>query len=435
MTTQVGQMVVPGAAAQAPQRERLSFFAILVGAFIFAAVTVSAMPGWNYLVKGWGAVLAAGYLIYLLRARGRIGPEVVLFLAWVTWSLTGIFVARSAEVFAITWTTIFQIWVLSAILVGYTDSRPKLSFNLGAFLLGALVVGAYSYMTGDYQRAVVTGERVTGLAVNANSFGWVMLLAVIAMAYFWMLPTRLSWLKYAILLVGMSGAIVATTLTGSRKAVVGLVAFYLAWVWFCYRKDLRRRPAILLTVLMGFSLGTLLLVTFGGETPVGVRFQRTWRGLRGETVTDTGSERLGLYQVAWQVFSEHPLVGVGLNNYRFYTFHYAVAHSEYAEVACDTGLPGFVLYFAIFVVLWRRAGKIAKHSPDRQAVRIANLIRAMLVVVMLLNLGRWNYDSKHTWIIFGVFIGYTLPVWEELRARRGARLEGRLMGAGHVGPG
>lgn len=399
---------------------RLPFVAVVVGVFVLGAVTVSPLEGWNYLVKGLGVVLAAAYLISSIRSRLLPSGEMVLYVVWVTWSLTGVFVARSGILFWWMWTTVFQMWVLIVVIAGFTNTRRALSFSLGAFLLGAIIVGAYGVFTGEYQQAAMEEERVLSLAANANEFGWIMLLATAAMAYFWMLPTRLRVLKYVVLAAGMGALALAIVYSGSRKAILGVAAFYPAWVWWCYRKEMLRRPALALSVLAAVALVVAGVILFSRELPVAVRFRETWTSIGGGAAGEGTMARLWLYQEAWRIFLKYPVVGVGLNNYQMHAALGINPHSEYAGLVCDTGLVGAALYLSIFVVLWRRAGKIIAYSRDPHAVRVAGLIRAFLVIVLLLAFGRENTYDKPFWLMLAAFIGYTGAVWHDLRARLAA---------------
>ena len=418
MTT-VGQLGAYGAPAGAATRPSLPFTALWVGPFILLAVTLSPLEYWNWVVKGLGILLGGAYLAYSIRARVLPNLEMIIFITWVAWALTGAFVAESGYLFWSQWATIFQIWVLLVIISGLTFAQRLLSFNLVWFLVAAFLLGGYSFVTGEFRRAATEGtvERVAGLAMNANQFGWIMLLATVAMAYFWMLPTRARALKYTVLSLGMAAAGVATVLSGSRKALIGLAVFYVLWLWFCYRRDALRRPVVMAMALGVLAVGALLMAQFAREMPVAQRFQETWDAFTGKRMGGGGMNRLDLYGIAWRLFLKSPVVGVGMDNFRLYSGG-AVAHSEYAEIAADTGLVGFVLYFAVFVVLWRRCGRIIKEHPDPLAVRVAGLARALLIVVMILSLGRYNYMDKPAWIVFGSLIGYTSAVWQSWRAQQ-----------------
>jgi O-antigen ligase len=142
--------------------------------------------------------------------------------------------------------------------------------------------------------------------------------------------------------------------------------------------------------------------------------QRVWEGHQG---TGSVATRFRLFSDAWDILKNHPIAGVGLNNFLVFSRGW-VAHSEYTEVAADTGSVGFLLYFSIFAVMWWRARKIAKRSSDPTQVAIAGLVRAMLLAVLLMDLGRWNSYNKLAWIVFGSFIGYTNSVWQQFRRAR-----------------
>ena len=396
-------------------RPGVSVATVFVGIFIVLVVVFMAQPYVNYVVKGFGGVLAGVYILYALRDRLRPSPEMILYLVWVGWSLAAIFAAPSAQLFWLKWSTIFQIWILLVIMSGLINTQRALSHSLGWFLAAALIVGGYSYVTGDYKRVLVEGERVSGLALGANGFGWTMLLATVAAAYFWMLPSRARKIKRLMLLALMVGMAAATVLSGSRKAILGLGAFYLIWPLFCYRKDMWRRPALMALVMVGLAVGGVMMVRFVYRTPVADRFREAWATVIGSQVQLQGgtSARLRLFREARDLIVRHPIVGVGLDQFRVYSRTSDQVHSEYGDVAVSTGLVGLAIYMTIFVVFFLRAWKIRRHVPDPVAVRTSGLILAFLVIVLLLDFGRWNFSEKDSWIVFGSLIGYSNAVWQQ----------------------
>jgi O-antigen ligase len=402
---------------QVAEPERLPLFSILVGLFVLATVSVSELSVWNYIVKAVGLVLAIGYAVRWLQARIRTAPEVILYAAWATWSLVALLGGAQPVLFWDRFLTVVQIWFLLLIVAGFTTSLKTLSFSMGMFLVGVAIVGAWSLATGEYRRAETGTHRVEGLAVNANTFGWLMFLGTVCMAYFWMIPTRLKTAKWVILGAGMAAAGLATILSGSRKSVLALPVFFVLWIWFSYRKVAFRRPAVLLGILLAFVVGGYGFLRAMSGTDIEDRFRSTMVLLSGGHTRSGGGERITIYREGLAMAAQHPLLGVGLNNFLAYSRDLSSSHSEYLSILCETGVPGVVLYFAIFVLLWRRAGKIAKFSTDPTEVRVAQLIRAMLVVVMLLNFGRWNYCIKTAWLIFGSAIGYTNSVWQRIRSQ------------------
>lgn len=399
------------------QGERLPYLAFLIFIFIVLATGSAAKYPWNYIVKVSGIVLVLAYAIRSLMARTSLSPEVLLYLGWIMWSMTGLIAGANLTIYRVGLVTVFQIWVLLAVIAGYTNCRRVLSFNLFAFLVGSFIVWFSGVATGSFGEALVTDVRATGMSMDPNGFGWLMIVATVTMAYFWMLPSRLGPAKYVLLAMGMTGAGAATILSGSRFAIVGMTLFYLFWIWLCYRREIFKRPSVLAMVLLGLALGVSGFAYLAGRTVAGERLQKTWRRLSGQVTEGGDAGRIAIYKDALSVVGQHPVFGVGLNNYRLHSPGLTVAHSEYTEIAADTGVPGFVIYFAIYLILWRRAGKIAKHSPDPYAVKTARLMRAYLITMLLIGLGTTHYYNKTAWIIMGAFVGYSHTLWRQIRAQ------------------
>lgn len=403
----------------AAPRQRVSVLWVFLGLFILGAVTVSVLEDWNIAVKALGGALAVAYLIQSVRSPGRVSTEMILYFAWMTWSLTGVFGARVLPVFWDRFGSVFQIWVLLVVVAGMTDNRRVLTLNFIMFLVGAVIVGGYSVATGEYRLAESGRARVASLAMNANAFAWIMLLSTVALAYLWMVPTRLSSLKYLILALGMVSAGIAAILSGSRTQLIGIAFFYVCWMWFCYRRLLLRSPATAVVAMAALAGMAFLFVTYLERSGTMERFTNLAQALEGRVTSGSAFTRIHLYRQGWDIFLQYPFTGIGLGNFRWTSPRLLVAHSEYVEVLCDTGLPGFVLYFAVLLVLWRRTGKVLRYSQDESARRIASLTRALIATVVLTDLGQWNYYDKAYWIVFGSLIGYTNAVWSGLRTRTG----------------
>lgn len=407
-----GELVYP------PPVETVPLLSLLTVPFIIGIAAVSPLDTWNYLVKGLGVLLAIAYFVRSLSSSLRISTELLLYLSWIVWALSGVFVAISREVFWVSILTLVQILIMFFIVSGATFLRKALTMNLVAFLAGTLVVAIYSLVTGEYTRAEETSDRVAGLALDANAFGFLMVTGTMILAYLWMLPHRHSWLWYGPLALLMAGTAVGTVLSGSRNSILSMVVFYIAWFFFCYRTEIFRRPKVLAAMIFACVVGFVVFAYLFVGSVAEERFESAVSIVQGRGGNE-GSlyMRLEFYRVGLKMLLDSPVVGVGLNQFYYHSGLMHPAHSEYAEVFADTGVVGGLIYFSIFVVLWIRAGKIAKYTDDLSQFRIARLVRAFLIVIMVSNLGRWNYYDKITWVVFASFIGYTNAVWQELSYR------------------
>jgi O-antigen ligase len=409
-----------GAAQRAPPAPPLSIIAYGVAVFIIGATAFTRVYYLNYAVQAFGAFLAFVYLLYTLQARAYLSMEVFFYAAFVAWGVTGAFAALSPELFRSRLITVFQIWVLMVIVCGQTSGRRELSFSLLALLVGVAIVGAASILSGSYREAEEGARRLTGLGQDVNYFGVLMIFATIVLMYFWVIPGRLGRVKYLLLGVPMVLATMACILSGSRGSVAGMGVLYLLWIWFCFRKTMLRQGRVLLAVMLVLAIGGYAFVSYAARAGVGQRFERTWESVRGGRVEGSTRTRLEMYRIGLDLILRSPLVGVGLGNFILHTPGYKVAHSDWTEVSATTGLPGAVAYFAIYAVLWVRAGRIRRDGSDPVAASVAGLTRAVVLTVLFLGLGGPYYASKEGWILLGSLIGYTNVVWQGLRSRAAA---------------
>lgn len=395
-----------------------SLIAVMVAVFIVAASTVAALPVWNYLVKGIGVLLGFAFFTRAFRTQFRPCAELLLYGTWAMWCLAPLVAGLAYPiVFWETWFTVLQIWVLLLILSMSTDSRRVLSINLTAFVVAAIIVGGYSVLTGEYAQAGAERKRVAGIALNSNAFAYRMLLGTIALAYLWMVQSRFRLMTKGLLIAIMAFFAMGVLVSGSRKAILGLALFYLLWVWFCYRKEMLHRPGMLLVIVLGLSLGGLAfgMVLRGsvGER----RLLATYKALSGQSTKEGGEERILLYKEAMAMVAEHPFVGVGLQGFTVRSSRHLMTHSELMEVATASGVPGVLIYFGITVALWLRTSRILRRTDDPLVAKIVRLIRASIVVLLLVALGRDNYISKDYWVVVASFIGYTHALWQDLKGR------------------
>ena len=132
-----------------------------------------------------------------------------------------------------------------------------------------------------------------------------------------------------------------------------------------------------------------------------------------------GSGRLDIWKTAWQVFLDHPLIGVGIHTYKLIHPRYAaqlanvkpwlvvpvVTHNTFIEVAVETGLFGLAFFLAFVSSILIRISRlkqrlIENHDFDR-AVNVTMLVLslgAFLVSAIFLN----TLMKKTLWLLLGL---------------------------------
>jgi probable O-glycosylation ligase (exosortase A-associated) len=206
----------------------------------------------------------------------------------------------------------------------------------------------------------------SGLAANPNDLALMINLLIPFAAALMLASRRLlpRLVAAAALLLGIAGVIVtfsrAGFLTLAAMGLVGLLALG------------RRRPLALMAVVAVLIGATTLL-------PQGY-FARL------STITDIASDTTGSAQGRWndtlvamEVAARNPITGVGLdqnvlalNKERGATWR--EVHNVYLQYAVDLGVPGLTLFLALFVSLFRTAGRVrrtGRRRPESREVAVA----------------------------------------------------------------
>ena len=117
--------------------------------------------------------------------------------------------------------------------------------------------------------------------------------------------------------------------------------------------------------------------------------------------------RLSLWRVAWEAFRDHPLLGVGPNNYRIVFSHYfqgkmegqliwASAHNLYLQQLAERGILGFAALAAVLGALAFRAFRRARENPNAWNLWAWGAVAAFLVM----NLTETAFQNEQTATFF-----------------------------------
>ncbi len=147
------------------------------------------------------------------------------------------------------------------------------------------------------------------------------------------------------------------------------------------------------------------------------------------------SVRYGYWRAGLAIFAEHPLVGIGLDN--FADFYAAKkqpedqearrAHNDYIQLAAETGLIGILTYGAFLALFWRRVRRMGAEpvlaQPESAALNSTATAGLLALAAMILGLeelcggalrastGFWSWQ----WLL-ALWLGWTACLL--LNARR-----------------
>ncbi|MCB9114099.1 MAG: O-antigen ligase family protein [Caldilinea sp.] len=294
------------------------------------------------------------------KARPVPGKHTLLLLALlVSWALVAVTESRYPDLALREWRTIFLNSLLfGALLVIALRTTPRPDAGrwllVATWLSGAAVValfGLWGFVAGgDFVSTAEGVRRVQAFYDSANNLALYLdrtVAVTLALAIF-----SRDW-RWRLLWIGLAAPqVLAWLLTFSKgtlflAAPAMLAVLAIGGVWLLRREG--RSPRPLLWLAGAAALGALLLLPFVGAE----RFQRLFDFEQG-----TGFLRLQLWRSAWQMALDHPLLGVGPDQFLYaYRSNYLLPtawqepnlnhpHNLVLDWWTRLGLPGLVLGMA-----------------------------------------------------------------------------------------
>lgn len=306
-------------------------------------------------------------------------------------------------------TQLFDRFVVFILFLNLVNSEQQVRQVL-AVLLGVVAVGCLFTITNTWGLTSigpmrigndddVEGGRIFGYFGHANETGTMLatlIPAYIAMAENARAGTRIGWI------VALIAVAVMLVMTGSRGAMVGLVAgggmAVYAWRRHFDRRRLRQWVALMTLVVVPL----LLVIAWPSIQRMIERFTHQTSGHLG----DASSGRTDLWGDALEVMLENPwtfITGFGWGGWENQNFRY-VAHNSYLSFWFDLGLPGLIG----FVLLLGGGALIARRAVAVASVQVARLLIAFTIGMSTLMVGLVFLNLTTPWPYLWAFIGLML---------------------------
>lgn len=363
------------------------------------------------LLAAWLAALPAqrAYVRELIRENRAVFALMLLSLAWM--SLSAIWASDAQAVVGD-----IRKWAVAAVIllvVATTVGRRHLPLLIAAYVVGGAlsVVGVLIPGSGATLAEVNSDGGRLGLGVidpNYLAAGIVPAMALAVGLIRWTRASSVRWLLAGLLLVLTIGLLA----TGSRG---GLIAAAVAIV-FTLILSRGRRLRLGVAAAMMIGLGGAWVASSSPETLERLR------------EFETGSGREDLWQIAWNMSEDHPVNGVGLNNFREESGDYFrrpgrlgsselildnphVVHNTYLQSLAETGVVGLALFggflAACLGATWR-AGRLLERSGDQRLATLTSAVLTAQIAVLAASVFLSNGRDDRLWLLLAM--GPTLLV-------------------------
>ncbi len=274
------------------------------------------------------------------------------------------------------------------------------------FLLAIILVGNFFLNASSYNGRYTLKANANVVGMNAAyMFGFIMYAA-----------KKAKWRKIS-LDVMLGVLVVVVFLTGSRKALIMLVlftvAFFLFWTPEKGSIDLILRMIGILALIVMVAIIIMKVDVF--YEAVGKRIESLltyW--VTGEETDASAITRTNMINVALELFlTWNPIFGIGLNNFKYMSGYMTYSHNNYVELLCSLGVVGFLVYYGPLLyftirafILWR------KRVPG------AILPLTILILQFINDVGQVSYSSFPTQTFVGIAVGYVYLMQKRLDEKR-----------------
>lgn len=303
--------------------------------------------------------------------------------------------------------TFLYILVFS-IIINYLIKDIKVLFktvlySMNIFLIVAILIFLLK-ITGLYDN----GHSFSSLYSNRNTF------AFMALIYLTIVLNLPNYVKYKYKMISILLLLFFVLITGSSKGVLGIV---LVFVLYFLGKYSFKKVIFILPIFLIVISSSLLIFQNSSERLIKKvdaisSFNNNYEV--DNIGHDSGKIRIFLAINAIDIFLEHKLSGVGVNNGQFYLslpnafskqMNSINSQNNITEMLLNVGLPGFLMfYLPLFYLLYKSIKLSSKNSE------IKLTIITLLILKIFMDIGMKSYnDAGHVFlVIFSYFLYKTI---------------------------
>lgn len=313
--------------------------------------------------------------------------------------------------------TLVQLMIIYYMIITLINNRERLTVFLWIILIATLVTSVASL----YQYYQSGGMRVTGVGRNPNYTSATLIMGLFV-AWDLFRRAKVVIVKYVVTISAVL-FMAAFMLTYSRAGLLAMIAGGMYIIFYEKKKGK--------AFLFGIVAAVLLFIFM----PQGFKDRIAGKGEASISTEGRTNEA----RAAFFMIRDHPVFGVGFQNYGeyyaryvtpIYSHEYRGAHNTFLQVTAELGLPGLIVFLWILYNSWRTLRK-ARTFPgvDEQIQYTARVISAVFVAYLVICMFTGMVTQKDLWVVLSlgtVLLRISRSGESEARVDRGiARMESR----------
>ncbi len=316
----------------------------------------------------------------------------------------------------------YRIWAIPFVLYFYIVNSEQDTKVLKNVVLIIMAVTTFVALMSIYEYMDVD-DRVGGIFEQPNHLASFFNYYIYLFFAFFLVYPKYRWVYLIPFAICFRGIMVTFSRAGYLSFAVGMYAIT------CFRSRVLLIMLVLLTIFLYFNPAFL---------PEGVRYRmaqtfdkqkvahvQAGSEFSAETLEDSAAERLKVWEGAKAMIREHPVFGVGYQNFEKKILHYWVGkkshdpHNGHLLIASEMGVPALLVFYFILLRIFWASRKLYKWAADPFMKSVALGMMAGIPSLFVSNLygSRLSYIevTSYFWILTGIIVRWKLLEEEKLR--------------------
>ena len=384
--------------------KKLNYYSLLffLFAYCFAIPSFGSRDRWNYLVYGLMIILAILTILYsFLYKKIKINKWFFPIPAFALFSLIGTVLYSHTYRNFLT----LVLLALSFFILYYCLSIIDNKKLILTILVSGLFVFSLYFIFIYRNQLLRFDDFISGTVHLGDYFDGPNGVAAFAIIGYTMSLYALLFIggKYRwLFILPLLTLLVVGIATASRTFIVAFVVITLVITFFKFKKHL-----ISYFIVVGIFL-IILIVMFNMPflTTVRDKFIRIfWTFFTDSTRVDTSTiERVTWLNYGFYLGNKHLFTGLGPYGYGIFSGVGTYTHSNFSEVWCDFGLPGFVLFYSSMIICVIKA--FTNNAKNK------SLILSIFIYYLLVSLSNVFYYTKFYY--FNIAFMYYLAFYRDI---------------------
>lgn len=405
---------------------------ILLLLYIGSIIIISMIPFGNIVSKGFGLLLLFYFIIFQViweKKKFYLSRENNFIAIWLFFCLISSFFAKDINLVAGKIATVFQLTLF--FITGYSiilQGKMQVKHIFYTFLISVVLIFAYGIITQDTMSVMVYKNRLSSTAGNPNTLAIFGAFAYLFTMYLFLIEKRR--INKMILLALIFFLIFGIVRTQSRQGIILVVVSSVLYMIISnlYKlQHIENRGKFVLKFLLILSIAIVAIAIafyFFKKSDYYFRFQALVSFLKltlkssndniAKMIDYSAYERKQLMHYGIKMWLDHPVFGVGLDNFRVIVKQYwpisnrLYSHNNYIELLSTTGTFGALAYYAIYVSIFMKLfslrNKLTLHSKE---LKLINIFITAILSLMAVEFVTVSYYTKLTWILFLIILAFT----------------------------